>query len=128
MKLFKKKGPEIIDLTELSKKGILQRSRAIANQESTFSTNEDKVLDLTSRPSSSPSPSVSQSASDSPFSLLSSLASAATTESSAPVISSLQSSDFQSLKIKVEDLEYKLDRFMEKILKIEEKLSSISQD
>ena len=126
MNLFKKKGPEIIDLIELNKKGTLQRSRAIAQKRNAFSANEDKVIDLTS-PSSSQSSSISTSSSDSPFSLLSSLAGAASDSPAySSTSSSLSSSDFQSIKIKIEDIEYKLDRFIERLAKLEEKLSASS--
>lgn len=119
MGLFKKKEPEIIDLTELNKKGTLQRSRAIAQQQNALSSNEGKIIDLTSSQSSS------VSSSDSPFSLLSSLAGAASDSTAYHSTTSLpSSSDIQSLKIKIEDIEYKLDRFIEKLAKLEEKLST----
>jgi len=120
MSLFKKKEPEVIDLIELNKKGTLQRSRAIAQERNAFSANEDKIIDLTS-----PSSSISTSSSDSPFSLLSSLAAAASDSPAySSTSSSLSSSDFQSIKIKIEDIEYKLDRFIERLAKLEEKSSN----
>src|SRR3989344_578881 len=46
MGLFKKSGPDIVDLTKLRDKGTLQRSRAIAKQNEQELKNSNDVIDL----------------------------------------------------------------------------------
>ncbi len=127
MPIFKRKSPEIIDLTELQKKGTLQRSRRIAKINSEPLNSEEvvdlslpkKIQEITSMPKES-----------SPLGdFLSNLASAnSSQESGIQAISSLsgQKSEsntaIQELKIKLDDLEYKLNSFLSRLSKIEEKL------
>ncbi|MDO8508087.1 MAG: hypothetical protein Q7S27_00215 [Nanoarchaeota archaeon] len=147
MPIFKKRSPELIDLSALQKKGTLQRSQKIAKSHSKSPLNQDDVIDLTMfNKSSQDSISMPQleptgsSPSDSPFSspssplgdFLSNLASVnAVSETSIPQSSSLSSSQVQSkesihevqaLKNKLEDIEFKLDTFITRLQKLEEKL------
>lgn len=113
MSLFKKRGPEVIDLTQLEKKGTLERSRRLA-QEGTM-VNTDKVIDFTQGVKRSPQPS------ESTFDFLGSIAQA-TQESSS--LSAPQAQPSNTFHNRIEDLEYKLERLLEKIQKIEERLEN----
>ena len=112
MGLFKKRSTTVVDLTALQKSGTLQRSRAIAKNNSSTTSNE--FIDLTNS-----SQSISPASSTSPnLDFLSSLAGA-----SAESENSENSNDnSHHLKIKIEDLEYKLERLIERLEKVESKL------
>ena len=126
MRLFKKGGPEVIDLTELKEKGILQRSRAIALDDEKMSANENNIVDLTVSNSISGSSNSSES---SAFGFLDSLAGAAGGSGNNAGVGSFNNdnTNMSSLKIKIEDIEYKLDRFIERMEKIELKLEGLGQ-
>lgn len=124
MGVFGKDG-EYIDYTLLKKRGLLKaREDELKSQ-----VNEEGVLDLTSAysiPSLSSSPS-SVSSSASPFDMLSSLASANSSSSSSypsnsypthSLSSSSDSAEVNALKLKIEDLEYKLNALIDKIDKM----------
>lgn len=107
MALFKKKSPDVIDLTKLKKQGILERSQEIAKKEDSSSD----FIDL----------SKTESSAGDPFSMLDSLANTASS-SSVSGSSELGGKELSQVKVKLEDLEYKLDRFVERLEKIESKL------
>lgn len=112
MRLFKKSS-NVIDLTDLQRKGILQRSKAIANKNKDVVPTKDFV-DLSQQKTLQSQQNLSQ---NSPFDMLSSLASASASENTA----FSQPLDVNQLKNKIEDLEYKLDRLIERLSKLEEK-------
>ncbi len=123
MSFFKKKG-EVIDLTLLQKKGILKKSQNREIKEII------DILDLTQNqtPSNitnlSPPFSSQTSSQSSPFDLLDSLAQTNSNQSS-NIQSQMQNADgLQDLKIKLENLEYQIERLMGRFNKIEDKLSS----
>ncbi len=105
MGLFRKKARDV-DLTKLEKIGVLKKSREIALNDLKIDVNKDKVVDLSSNASS-----------ESALGFLSNLAGAGE-EIKRPN----SEGDMQSLKVKIDDLEYKLDRFIERLSKIEDKL------
>ena len=90
---------DIVDLTDMQKRGILRKS-----SQNTDGKNEFVAL----------SPQTAQS-SASPFDFLDNLASSA--QPSAP------NTDIQSLQNKIENLEYKLERLVDKIAALESKLT-----
>ncbi len=99
---------ETVDLTELQKRGILKKALEKEN------VNEGKDIDFTS--------ASSVSNSSNPFDLLSSLASSSGNTTRTLANNEVSNDDIQHLKVKLEDLEYKLDRFLERIEKIESKI------
>ncbi len=108
MGLFKRRKQGVIDLTKLEKRGILQKSREIAIRNDRENTNANKIVDLSDN-------------SDNDLGFLNSLASAGA-GAGEDRMKSLDS--LRHLKIKIEDIEYKLNRFIERLDKIEEKLDS----
>ncbi len=116
MPLFKERGPDVIDLVDLQKRGILKKSSQQIERR------EDDFVDFSKQSSSSPV----QSSSPSSFDFLNSLASSASPSSPSSLSSSetTDSTQLSSLKVKLEDLEYKLDRFIDRIVALESKLSS----
>jgi len=122
MPLFKKRSPNTIDLTKLQKRGILQRSEKIARSQSSTS---EEAIDLTPQTKKESLNSTLQSENSlNPFELLQNLANTPQT----PKESFFQQQpplDLSHIKIKIEDLEYKIDKFLERLQKIEEKLERI---
>lgn len=118
MGMFKKRG-QIIDLTKLQEKGILQRSKAIAKENSLEAKND--VVDLSSMISKNQSETSNSNSSG--FDFLS-LANAGSGSNSTGNIAD-SNLDMQGLRNKIEDIEYKMEKFIERISKIEEKLSLI---
>lgn len=118
MGLFKKSG-QVIDLTKLQKKGILQRSREIASINNKENLNSGEVIDLRSLATNE---SVKNNGSDNSLEYLGSLAGFGTQNLSNGSSNTLETKEFEHLKIKVEDLEYKLDRLIERLDKIESKI------
>lgn len=141
MPIFKKKSPELIDLTELQKKGTLQRSQRLEKINSSPIKNNDfvDISAISRKPSQittvqTPVQSSTDSTASPLTDFLSSLASAnsqsdssipqapVTQESKTQINPSLNSTDLSSLKIKLEDIEFKLDNFITRLQKLEEKL------
>ena len=115
---FSRKNKEVIDLTKLRDSGVLQRSQEIARQNQSLNSND--VVDLSS----------SGSSGNSGNDFLDSLASVgAASNASESVVDKLKAARHSNigavneLKNKIEDIEYKLERFIERLKKIEEKLS-----
>ena len=118
----RKKGVEVVDLTEMRKRGLLRRRRE-----------KDEVVEL-----GSVKPSASSGASGaSALGFLDSLASANAASSGSQgsgygsysdKLKSLRSSrlaEFNSMKVKLEDFEYKIERLIERLEKIEARLLEI---
>jgi len=109
MSFFKEDAPDVIDLVDMQRRGILKKS---AEQ------NEDEFVDFSKQSSSQ----TTQSSQPSSFDFLNSLASV-----SSPAVSEqttkLDDAQITNLKIKLEDLEYKLERFTERIAALEQKLN-----
>lgn len=121
-------GGDIIDFTMLHKKGILQRAMQKSEIDNVNSRNEGSVVDFT-RTSSSAVDSASALPSALPdisnplagfFGGDSSGGSAASADFAVKL-------DISSLKFKLEDAEYKLERALERIDALERKIVSISQ-
>ena len=113
----KSTSPETIDLTMLQKRGILKKS-FVSSRVSTHS----EVLDLTKNqppPPFSPSLPIGQLPAD-PLSFLD----AAAQVSSPTAFSSTTdfSTEMSSLKIKIDDLEFKLTQLLDKLEKLESQL------
>lgn len=102
---------EVIDYTFLKKRGLLKVPET---------NNEEDFVDLTSVKSND-IPSTNSSSAMSDFGFLSNMASiGAGNETNTPSASS--DSEISSLKIKLDNLEYKFERLIEKMEKIEGKL------
>ncbi|MBS3088494.1 hypothetical protein J4402_01810 [Candidatus Pacearchaeota archaeon] len=110
MSLFKERGPDVVDLVDLQKRGILKKSSQQPER------HEDDFVDFSKQ--SSP-----QTAPPSSFDFLNSLASSAPSSSSQEPQPQMSDSQVASLKVKLEDLEYKLDRFIDRIIALESKLN-----
>ncbi len=129
MALFRKRVPELIDLTELRRKGILQRSESLAENNSKEILS-DEVLDLSSfQPKQEQQKVQSSEVSSVLGDFLSGLASANSAEETSiptPDISSLKngSNEVKGLKIKIEDLEFKFDNLVSRLAKLEEKIGN----
>jgi len=117
MKLWKKSSNEIVDYTLLQKRGILEKSKKIEEQHkiqnSTSAQEFVPYSSLIQTPSSN-----TNASSTSPFDMLDNLAQ----NSSQSLLSSQPSqtqTDFSKeisyLKTKLDDLEYKFERLLEKI-------------
>jgi len=106
MSFFKESVPDVIDLVDMQKRGILKKSPE---------QKEDDFVDFSKQSTQSSPPSS--------FDFLNSLANA-----SSPTVSEqttkLDDAQIANLKVKLEDLEYKLDRFTERIAALESKLSN----
>lgn len=115
MGFLKKKehGVDILDLTLLQKRGLLKRESAPTTSD---------VLDLRVPIATLSPPSPPQMPTDvSPFGMLDSLAAV----SQAPQLSTNSPTpELGALKIKLEDVEYKLERLLERLTLLEGKLPS----
>ena len=107
MGLFKKKS-EVVDLTKLEKLGILQKSRDIASKDAIENINSNKIVDLSE---------TNRASNNEGLGFLNNLAGVGTSERRE------NSNDLENLKVKIEDIEYKLERLIEKLNKIEERFS-----
>lgn len=117
MSLFKKRSSTVVDLTALQKSGTLQRARAIAKKDNAQTNTSQEFIDLTNSSSESSTTSASPN-----LDFLSSIASASATESQKENVEISASNDVNHLKNKIEDLEYKLQRLIERLGKVEDKL------
>ncbi len=131
MSWLKKRGDDFIDLTEMQRKGILERARV----KDRFSEREDRVVDLSF---AKKQVSVSSNGSVNPsLGFLDNLAHAASSNNEDRGTSyggfseNLQEArktrlaEFNEMKLKLNDLEFKLGKLMEKIEKIENKMLGI---
>ncbi len=123
MRFRKEEGVDLIDFTRLQKQGILKK---VADKDREANSNID-IVDL--RPKAS-----SQTNSDegiSALSFLSNLASASNENSASSQASGFDRgleekkkrlAEFSNMKVSIENLEYKMDRFLERIEQIEFKI------
>ncbi|MEK6843900.1 MAG: hypothetical protein AABX83_00580 [Nanoarchaeota archaeon] len=122
MSLFRKRTETVVDLTVLQKSGTLQRARAIAKRDNAQTVASNEFIDLTNSSQSNSSASPISSASPN-LDFLSSIAGASTIEPIRESENSENSNDnVHHLKNKIEDLEYKLERLIERLGKVEDKL------
>lgn len=119
MGVFNKRGDEFIDYTLLYKRGLLkQKEQALKDK-----VGSDGVLDFTTVGSSGVNQGVAN-----PFDMLSNLASSSSPSSSFPSSTSSSSdSDVNSLKLKIEDIEYKLERLLERIARVDSRLDELGR-
>ncbi|MBI3334825.1 hypothetical protein HYZ97_05035 [Candidatus Pacearchaeota archaeon] len=111
--MFSKRGDEFIDYTLLQKRGLLkQKEQALQNQ-----VGNDGMLDLTA---SSPTAS-----SGNPFDMLSTLASSSPSSTPSALPTGSPDLEVQGLKNKLEDVEYKLERLMERLMRIDSRLDEL---
>jgi len=118
---------DFIDYTMLQKRGFLKKA---PEAKSDIKVNSDGMIDFTQMQNTSSNASTNTaSTSSSPFDFLNSMAGVgASSPSSIPAIFSSSSdtnSELNALKFKLEDTEYKLERLVERLAKIEEKLGVI---
>lgn len=129
MSFWKKKGSEIIDLTDMQKRGILRVHE-------TKSSNYGETLDLTRNRDtgfSSSDSSESSSENNSNFDFLGGFAEASSNNSES-VVDSLRvarnanadrsRTEVNEIKLKIDDTNYKLDNLINKVRELEEKLKS----
>ena len=117
MPIFKKKD-DVLDLTDLQRRGLLKKAAEIEKQQSEASS--DGYVDLDDSGGTSSSSDSGASA----LGFLDSLAGVGASSSGTSSMSSGSDSlEIQGLKNKLEDLEYKLERFTEKLAMIESKLA-----
>lgn len=118
MKIFRKKKVEVIDLTKLQKKGILQRSMEIASNNETENLRKDEVVDLRDLNNLKNANSDNSNM----FGFLNNLAGVGASENISQKVLRGGQKDIEHLRVKIEDIEYKLDRFLERLERIEENL------
>src|SRR3989344_5442398 len=130
--LRKRDKIDVIDFTDLQKRGILKQDFS-NNFDSSDYSDGDGTLDFTkqgnflSRKSDSSNGSSGSSAvSSGSFDFLGNLAGAST--SSVSNVSENSGLEFQGLKNKFEDLEYKFERLMEKLTEIETKILNFEKN
>jgi len=116
----KKSGPEIIDLTDMQKRGLLPAAVPEAN--------EHGIVDL-----SSGSTQASSSSSSGDMDFLSGLAGVDSHPSPGPVTSGLRAARHgvktdarvNEMKLKIDDNEYKISQLSERIMELEAKLKEV---
>jgi hypothetical protein len=105
---------DVLDLTDLQRRGILKKEQE--TQQSSVKVDRGGYFDMSS-PEKSENPV--QSDLPNPMGFLDSLASTNPSTDAVSSSSGVDSLELQGLKSKIDDLEYKLDRLMEKIAKME---------
>ena len=128
--MFKKRGPDVVDLTQLQRKGTLQRSRALV-REKEGSINQDVVdLGMMRGVVAREEKQISRDNNvSSGFDFLSNFADIGKENGSniSKVSNTGENLDVAGLKNKIEDIEYKLEKFIERINKIENQLSELGR-
>ena len=112
-------GEDYVDYTLLKKKGILKLKED--KLKSSLSV-KDGFVDLTGfkdNTTNEPSSSTNSTTNMNNFGFLNDMASIGSSNSQN---TPLNENDLSSLKIKIDDMEYKLERFIERLDKLEEKL------
>jgi hypothetical protein len=138
------KGDEYVDYTLLKKKGLLkikeeERQKKFKAEggfiDFTSFRNEDNSPQQTAPTGGSPVPNfgflsdmASAGAANTPSSVnpLANLDTFAPSTSASGLSGSVDAKELNAMKIKMDDIEYKLDRFIERIDKLEEKLGRIN--
>jgi len=124
MGFFKEKGGDVIDFTRLQKRGILQR----AMESSANNQNDGEVIDLGAANQTNTGAGESTGnafsnlfgALDNPSSSTNSLTDTASNSNSLGA----SETAFNDMKVKLENTEYKLERALERLAQIEEKLAN----
>ncbi|MEK6852848.1 MAG: hypothetical protein AABX59_03125 [Nanoarchaeota archaeon] len=135
MGLFGKKK-DVVDLTELQKSGVLQRSQEVEKKLGEYSKNENNVVDLSGFARKQTNVESVSSGGTGEFGFLGNLAGAGNTETSSTgdygsyteklkVARAGKLAEFNHMKVKLEDLEYKLERLIERLERIENRLLNI---
>src|SRR3989344_2447969 len=118
MRMFKKRGPDVVDLTQLQRKGTLQRSRALV-REKEGSINQDVVdLGMMRGVVAREEKQISRDNNvSSGFDFLSNFADIGKENGSniSKVSNTGENLDVAGLKNTIEDIEYKLEKFIERI-------------
>ena len=127
--LRKRDKIDVIDFTDLQKRGILKQDFS-NNFDSSDYSDGDGTLDFTKQGNflsrKSDSSNGSSAVSSGSFDFLGNLAGAST--SSVSNVSENSGLEFQGLKNKFEDLEYKFERLMEKLTEIETKILNFEKN
>ncbi len=122
MGLRRKSTIDVIDLTKLQESGILQKSLEIASMNERESLKSNEVIDfgrITSKENST-------TGNNNMFGFLDNLAGVNSNNGMSNLKDNSNLGDnklMDNLKIKIDDLEYKLERLMERLARIEEKFS-----
>ena len=126
---------DYVDYTLLQKKGLLKIKNESQTQEESVKVDNQGFVDFTQSTNSSPSNTVPAASSapagdmfgflDNPTPPSSSSAIYGNSSSSSSLTSSDTSSDVNALRLKLDDTEYKIERLIERLARIEEKLSVI---
>ena len=122
MGILGKKGVETIDYTLLQKKGFIKKKE---EQKTPYSVDSQGMVDLTGN--AAKTDSMSADSSSSPFGFLDSLAGASSSNSSASHFDSNGGVEINAIRIKIDDLEYKLSNLLEKLALIESKLDNFER-
>lgn len=121
MGFMRKSGIETIDYTLLQKKGFIKKPE---ENKSGLKVDSQGMLDLTSNANSqSGTPAQMNNESINPFGFLDSLAQSSSS-SGLGNISSNDNAEISTLKIKIDDLEFKLAQLIDKLSIIESKLGN----
>ncbi len=118
MGLFTKEG-EYVDYTLLKKKGLMK----VREQEAQKNLKtEGGFVDFTSLASADSPPNTPQTSTNN-FNPLANFDSITPSTSASSIPENMDGKELNALKLKMDDMEYKLDRFIERIDKLEEKLA-----
>ncbi|MBX4212417.1 hypothetical protein KW787_03125 [Candidatus Pacearchaeota archaeon] len=118
MGIFGRESGDVLDFTMLQKRGILKKHEQ-----------EKDIIDLTQDPVAAAQQIVPISAAaPSPLSFFDTVSPAPSFFDAQPQNNLQSSTDVQSLKVKIDDLEYKLDRFLERVEMIESKLTDFARN
>jgi len=125
--MFGKGKNDVIDFTALQKRGLIKKEEP---KKSDLQMTKDGYINLSQRKEQEITSNEIALQNNNPFDILNSLASAAnstgedenfiTNQQPSPV----QSIEFKHLSVKLDDLEYKIERLMEKIAEIEAKIKN----
>lgn len=122
--MFRKGRNDVIDFTALQKRGLIKKEEP---KKSDIKITKDGYLALSEKKEQEIINSEVNPASN-PFDMLSSLASAGNSENPQSLMqqqsAQISPEDIQNLAVKLDDLEYKLERLMEKIAEIENKMKN----
>ena len=127
--MFGKGRNEVIDFTALQKRGLIKKEEP---KKSELQISKDGYINLSQKKEQEIVSSEIAPQNNNPFDMLNSLASAGNADSeensqstqTTQQTSQVSSLDFQNLSVKLEDLEYKLERLMDKIAEIEAKIKN----
>ena len=125
MGIIHKKGVETIDYTLLQKKGFIKKG---VKKELPFKVDSRGMIDLTPKIADEANNVIANAGNNGgPFNFLDSLAGLGGSQSVQQPVAQENNSDFNTIKVKIDDLEYKLERLVEKILVVESKLENFER-